>query len=112
MLNQSRRLEGWLAPTGPGLMLAMFLGLVGCSAGPVCKELASCGGDAVDKWAGLPRGQETPGTYCQESIHTPPQEGHLREQPIPVARQRPPEKATADWCSDLTVTGDIKEAVK
>ena len=45
-------------------------------------------------------------------MHTPPSEAHLRDQLLPVARQRPPEKTTADWCSELTVTGDMKEPVK
>ena len=45
-------------------------------------------------------------------MHTPPVEAHLRDQLLPVARQRLPEKTTADWCSELIVTGDMKEAVK
>ncbi len=92
--------------------LALLPMLSSCSKGPVCSELDSCGGNPVDKWAQLPRGQETPGTYCQEVTHTPPPEAHLRDQPLPVGRQRPPERTSADWCSELIVTSDMKEAVK
>jgi hypothetical protein len=95
-----------------GSLLALAMLTTSCSQGPVCKELGTCGGDPVDRWAQMPRGEETPGTYCQEIMHTPPQEAHLRDQPLPVARQRLPEKNTADWCSELTVTGDLKEPVK
>lgn len=111
MSNASSRNRNWsMWACGPALTL--MVSLAGCSQGPVCKELKSCGGDLVDKWAGVPVGQETPGAYCQELTHTPPQEAHLRDQLLPVARQRPPEKTAADWCSELTVTGDLMEPVK
>jgi hypothetical protein len=95
-----------------GLFIALMLTSLGCSEGPLCKELSSCGGDPTDKWAQLPRGEETPGSYCQEIIHKPPIESHLRDQLLPVARQRLPEKAAADWCSELVVTADQNEAIK
>jgi hypothetical protein len=112
MSNQSPRIIKRSVWHASGPLVALVVALVGCSQGPVCRELASCGGDPMDKWAGLPRGEETPGTYCQELMHTPPQEAHLRDQLLPVARQRLPEKNTADWCSELTVTGDMKEPLK
>jgi hypothetical protein len=113
VLNTSWRVHKCCASTSLGpILVALLLSSAGCSQGQVCKELDACGGDPVDKWAQLPRGEETPGTYCQEVIHTPPQESHLRDQLLPVARQRPPEKATLDWCSELIVTGDVNEAVK
>jgi hypothetical protein len=111
MLNLTRHVYGRSIPKVCGAIVALAL-LSGCSKGPVCKELASCGGDILDKWAQLPRGEETPGTYCQEILHNPPVETHLRAQLLPVARQRLPEKATGDWCSELIVTGDMKEAIK
>ena len=111
-MNSSRQIErpSILRTLGP--ILAVLGSSHGCSQGPLCRELASCGGNPVDKWAQLPHGQETSGTYCQEVLHTPPQEAHLRDQLAPVARQRLPEKTTADWCSELIVTGDKAEAVK
>jgi hypothetical protein len=93
-------------------ILALLLTSIGCSQGPLCPELQSCGGNPLDKWAQMPQGQETPGTYCQEILHKPPEEAHLRGQLFPVARQPIPEKATADWCSELIVTGDLEEPVK
>jgi hypothetical protein len=95
-----------------GTVLALTLSAIGCSQGPLCPELGSCGGNPKDKWAELPRSKETPGTYCQEAMHSPPVESHLKDQNLPVARQRLPEKTTADWCSELVVTGDMVEAVK
>ena len=112
MFNSFLRGQGGSTLKVFGLTAMLFVSTFGCSQGPVCRELAACGGDPVEKWAGLPRGEETPGTYCQEAMHTPPIESHLRDQLLPVARQRPPEKTTADWCSELTVTGDMKEPVK
>src|SRR6185312_494620 len=79
---------------------------ISCSQGQVCPDLGNCGGNPRDKWAELPLGQETPGTYCQETRHTPPLEAPLQNQLLPTARQRLPEKMNADWCSDLIVTAD------
>lgn len=93
-------------------LLALLFVPMSCSQGPVCAELASCGGDILDKWAQLPRGEETPGSYCQEIVHTPPIESHLRSQLHPTARNRLPEKTNADWCSELVVTGDNNEPIK
>jgi hypothetical protein len=95
---------------GPLVGLVLLAG--GCSQGPLCHELSNCGGNPVEKWAQLPRGEETPGTYCQEIVHVPPVEATLRNQLLPVNRQRLPEKQTADWCSELIITGDQKEAIK
>jgi len=94
------------------LVLTILLLPVACSEGQLCPDLGNCGGDPLDRWAQLPRGEETPGTYCQEIQHTPPVESHLRGQLSPVARQRVPEKTFADWCSELIITGDTNEAVK
>ena len=85
---------------------------IGCSQGQVCPELGNCGGNPRDKWAQLPFGQETPGTYCQESMHRPPLEATLENQLLPTARQRLPERENADWCSDLIVTGDLMQPIK
>jgi hypothetical protein len=45
-------------------------------------------------------------------MHSPPIESHLRGQLLPNARQRLPEENTADWCSELIVTGDREEPLK
>src|SRR5215211_882512 len=109
MANLSRKTPIWTIR----LSLAVFSTLsLNCSEGPVCKELGNCGGDPVDRWAQVPRGAETPGTYCQEIMHVPPIEEPLRDQLFPVARQRLPEKANADWCSDLITTNDMSGAVR
>jgi hypothetical protein len=92
-------------------MLAILLP-ISCSQGPVCPELGACGGNPRDKWAQLPLGQETPGTYCQETRHAPPVEAALQNQLLPTARQRLPEKTNADWCSDLIVTADAMQPIK
>src|SRR5437016_14059685 len=97
-------------PKARAPMLALALLSVGCAKGPVCKDLASCGGMPLDKWAQVPRGEETPGTYCQEVVHAPPIESTLRGQLTPVARQRLPERTTLDWCSELVITGEIGRA--
>jgi hypothetical protein len=94
------------------LIIPMALLAASCSPAPLCKELKSCGGNPMDKWAQLPRGEETPGTYCQEVVHLPPEEAHLRGQLAPTARQRLPEKTTIDWCSELVITADEKAAIK
>ena len=112
MLNRYWQVDGRSIAKACGPIMALLLLPIGCSKGPLCKELASCGGDPLDKWAQLPRGEETPGSYCQEVVHVPPVESTLRSQLLPVARQRLPEKANADWCSELIVTGDEKEAIK
>jgi hypothetical protein len=95
-----------------GQILTILLLPISCSQGPLCGELGNCGGNPRDKWAELPLGQETPGTYCQEIRHTPPLESSLQGQLLPTTRQRLPEKTNADWCSDLTVTADAMEPLK
>ncbi len=108
-----RQNVGWLPMSkiwGPLAALASLA--LSCSEGPVCKELGNCGGNPLDKWAQLPRGQETPGTYCQEVMHVPPVEEPLRDQLLPTARQRLPEKTTADWCSELIATSDVNGPIK
>jgi hypothetical protein len=95
-----------------GTFGALVLLFAGCAQGPLCKELSACGGEPKDKWAQLPRGEETPGSYCQEVVHAPPVEATLRGQLLPVNRQRLPERQNEDWCSELIITADQKEAIK
>ena len=103
----------------PGLRLVLrscmplLFGIVAssCSQGPVCEELASCGGSPVGQWAQRPPESQA-GTYCQESMNRPPVEGHLQNQLHPVARQRLPEKTHADWCYELVITGDEVSSLK
>jgi hypothetical protein len=97
--------------------LVLFAGMagtmvmVGCSKGPVCKDLGSCGGNLVGIWAQRPAAEDT-GKYCQEIIHKPPLDEYLRGQPTPVARMRLPESTNADWCHNLVLTSDMTNALK
>ena len=88
MLNLYRNLNIRSLSKASASLLALALLSLGCAKGNVCKDLASCGGNPMDKWAQLPRGEETPGTYCQEVVHAPPIESTLRGQLVPTARQR------------------------
>jgi hypothetical protein len=94
------------------LTAALFTAVVaGCSAGPVCKELSSCGGRPVGTWAQRPLSQDT-GKYCQENVHMPPLQDYRQGQPTPVARERVPENTNLDWCFNLVLTPTEMDPVK
>lgn len=91
--------------------LAGALTLAGCSQGPVCKELASCGGDPLGVWAQAP-GPAGAANYCQESLHMPPLQDYRQGQPTPVARMRVPENMNLDWCYNLVLAPSDMDTVK
>ena len=91
-------------------VLAVTLLLLGCAQGPVCKELAKCGGSPVGRWAQKPL-QDDP-KYCQEMVSRPPLTEYLRNQPTPVARTKLPESTNLDWCLSLVLTPDEAGPVK
>jgi hypothetical protein len=91
--------------------LAGALLLSGCSRGPVCKELGNCGGNPLGTWAQVPLSEDN-GSYCQESTHMPPLQDYRLMQPAPVARERPPENTSLDWCYNLVLAPSDMDAVK
>jgi hypothetical protein len=109
------------APLSASALLVSFgiVGLSGCKTQPFCEPLAACGGDLlagasdfymkdglVDRsWTVIAAGA------CQDQLQLPPVTVSLARQPPPVANQRPPDNATADWCGNLVIksTGEIKE---
>jgi hypothetical protein len=82
-----------------------------CAKGPVCKDLASCGGNPVGKWAQRPTA-ESGSNYCQESLHRPPLTEYLQGQPTPVARTPVPESTNLDWCYNLVLTANDTNPLK
>ena len=97
----------WTATAGiAGALLAL-----GCSKGPVCKELGSCGGNLVGTWVQKPAA-EAGANYCQEVLHQPPLEEYRLGQPTPVARTRVPESTNLDWCYNLILTKDDVNPLK
>jgi hypothetical protein len=107
--SQNRRCGSGLGFIG---VAATAFALVGCAKGPVCKALGNCGGDPVGTWAQRPLSEDTSGTYCQESLHSPPLTEYLQGQPTPTARNRVPESTNLDWCYNLVLTPTEMEPVK
>ena len=98
-----------------------IVGLSGCKNPQLCTPLGACGGDllanAVDfansdglvdrSWSVVGPGA------CQDQLQLPPVSIALARQPPAPANQRPPDPATADWCSGLVIktTGEVKEFI-
>jgi hypothetical protein len=98
-----------------------IVGLSGCKNPQLCTPLGACGGDllagAVDfaNNDGLvDRSWSVVGpAACQDQLQLPPVSIALARQPPAPANQRPPDPATADWCSGLVIktTGEVKEFI-
>jgi hypothetical protein len=99
------------------LVSLTIVSLSGCKNKQFCEPLGACGGDLlgnvgmtadglVDRsWTVVGEGA------CQDQLQLPPVAVSLARQPPPVANQRPPDNATADWCGNLVIksTGEVKE---
>jgi hypothetical protein len=86
----------------------------GCKTPPFCQPLAACGGDLlagqtdeinmdglVDREWAVSRTNA-----CSDQLETPPVPLSLVRQPPVQATDRPPDKVTADWCSDIVFKPD------
>src|SRR4051794_12832398 len=101
---------------GSGALLVSIgligFGFSGCKTSPKCEDLGKCGGDllagAVDVWNkdGIPDKEwvvgvsAAPFDACSDDLQTPPVPLSLVRQPPVQATDRPPDKVTADWCSN------------
>jgi hypothetical protein len=100
------------------LLVSLAFGVFsGCKSKQLCEPLSACGGDL---FAGLTPGADgrvsrswtvVGAGACQDQLQLPPVAVSLARQPPPVANQRPPDNATADWCGNLVIksTGEVKE---
>jgi hypothetical protein len=114
---------------GKGALLVSIgligFGFSGCKTSPYCEDLGKCGGNlfenAVDVWNqdGIPDKEwvvginDAPFNACQDQLQTPPVPLSLVRQPPVQATDRPPDKVTADWCSNIVFkqNGDIKQFI-
>src|SRR5882757_6734654 len=99
----------WVAALAPVVALAM-----GCQTPAYCEPLARCGGDllagATDIWKNdgivdsewIVTGQDS----CIDQIQPPPNPVSLVQQPPRLAGERPIERGTSDWCSNLAIKQD------
>ena len=118
MTGRSRRRErrqgGPRAIAAVSALVAVGLAAPACTPAPLCAPLAACGGDllaaATDVWKNdgvadsewIVTGQGS----CMNDLHTPPVPVSLVRQPPRSATDRPPDRATADWCSNLVFNQD------
>jgi hypothetical protein len=102
-------------------------GLAGCKTQPYCDSLATCGGDFItdqspmvnglrtSEWTvvGQRDGQPIPEAFCQDQLQVPPTPLTLLRQPPVQATDRPPDKVTADWCSNIVFksTGEVSRFI-
>jgi hypothetical protein len=118
---------------GTGALLASIAlaGFSGCKTKPECESLGTCGGElfgpaSSDFYRGdglrdqewvikgeqdnqifvLPpeRGGDGVPDFCQDQLQVPPTPLTLLRQPPVQATDRPPDKVTADWCSNIVFT--------
>ena len=90
------------------------VGLVACTARPTCAPLAACGGDLLAAATDVLKNDGvadsewilTAGDSCMDQLHTPPVPVSLVRQPPPSAMDRPPDRSTADWCSNIVFNQD------
>ncbi len=99
----------WVAALSPVIVLAC-----GCQTPPYCDPLAQCGGDfmagATDIWKndGIVDSEwiVTGPDSCMDQLQPPPNPVSLVQQPPRLAGERPIERGTADWCSNLAIRQD------
>jgi hypothetical protein len=117
---------------GRGALLASFViaGVSGCKTQPYCDSLGACGGDFItDKSTDFFRGDglrdqewvivgqtgdgQLTGDFCQDQLQVPPTPLTLLRQPPVQATDRPPDKVTADWCSNIVFknTGELNRFI-
>lgn len=94
---------------------AALLGLPGCAIDEHCEALGDCGGRVLSSGATdfyLADGQVDTqwwafaGDECQDPMHTPPTNSTLLNQPPHLSNESPPERTSADWCSNLVIKSD------
>lgn len=110
-----------------------IVGLSGCKTPPFCEELGACGGDIIREtdhdfrkadglkdreWTihGALHGEVIPQEnlpFCQDQLQVPPVPLSLLRQPPVQATDRPPDKVTADWCSNIVfkASGEINRFI-
>jgi hypothetical protein len=120
---------------GKGALLASFvivvaLGVTGCKTHPECDSLGTCGGNFItdnstdfyrgdklrdEEWVvvGQKDGTVLPDAFCQDQLQVPPTPLTLLRQPPVQSTDRPPDKVTADWCSNIVFknTGEVNRFI-
>jgi hypothetical protein len=117
---------------GKGVLLASLVvaGASGCKTQPECASLAACGGEFItggskdiyrgdglkdQEWVvvGQRDGVVDEAAFCQDQLQVPPTPLTLLRQPPVQATDRPPDKVTADWCSNIVFkpTGEINRFI-
>ena len=104
-------------------------GASGCKTKPFCEELGKCGGELflptntditgdgrIDReWVvlGQKDGVINEDVFCQDELQVPPTPVTLLRQPPVQATDRPPDKVTADWCSNIVFasSGEVKRFI-
>ncbi|HVY32099.1 MAG TPA: hypothetical protein VHB79_36435 [Polyangiaceae bacterium] len=82
------------------------LGSFGCQTDPYCAPLSECGGQVVVPGAPITQWVTTKNDSCLDQIQPPPNPVSLVRQPQRPAGDRPTERGTADWCSNVALRQD------
>ena len=80
--------------------------LPGCQTPPYCEPLDTCGGEVLAANAPLTQWVTTKQNACLDQIQPPPNPVSLVRLPQRPAGDRPTERGTADWCSNVALRQD------
>jgi hypothetical protein len=93
------RLRVFLSCAGAALSL-------GCQTPPYCEPLGACGGEVLLPGAPITQWVTTKQNSCLDQIQPPPNPVSLVQQPPRPAGDRPTERGTSDWCSNVALRQD------
>jgi hypothetical protein len=82
------------------------LWVLGCQTPPYCEPLGACGGAVLTPGAELTQWVTTKSDSCLDLIQPPPNPVSLVRQPQRPSGDRPTERGTADWCSNVALRQD------
>jgi hypothetical protein len=97
-----------------GTIATALFAMLGCVEDN-CEALSECGGSVLSNSASdfyLADGQVDTqwwayaGDECQDPMFTPPAQATLLNQPPHLSNEAPPERSSADWCSNLVIRAD------
>ncbi len=80
--------------------------LPGCQTPPFCEPLDTCGGEVLNANLPLTQWVTTKDNACLDQIQPPPNPVSLVRLPQRPAGDRPTERGTADWCSNVALRQD------
>jgi hypothetical protein len=88
------------------IALGLFAAAVGCQTQPYCAPLGACGGEVLVSGQPLTQWVTKKETSCLDQIQPAPNPVSLVRQPQRPVGERPTERGTSDWCSNVALRQD------